>query len=77
MGYTPVETLVAATKLGGELMDMDVGLIEEGMLADVLLIDGDPMADVRILQDKARIVSVMKDGAFYRREEDVRLAALN
>jgi imidazolonepropionase-like amidohydrolase len=77
MGYTPTEALVAATKLGGELMDMDVGLIEVGKLADILLIDGDPLADLRILQDKARIVSVMKDGAFYRREEDVRLAALD
>jgi imidazolonepropionase-like amidohydrolase len=77
MGYTPTEALVAATKLGGELMDMDVGLIEAGKLADILLIDGDPLTNLTILQDKARIVSVMKDGAFHRRDEDVQLAALN
>jgi imidazolonepropionase-like amidohydrolase len=58
--------LVAATKLGGELMDMDVGQIKAGMLADLLLVDGDPTADVTILQDKARIPLVMKDGQFHR-----------
>jgi imidazolonepropionase-like amidohydrolase len=64
--FTPVEALVAATKLGGELMDMDVGQIKAGMLADLLLIDGDPTTDVTILQDKARIPVVMKDGQFHR-----------
>ena len=66
LGFTPVEALVAATKLGGELMAMEVGLIKAGMLADLLLIDGDPTADVTILQDKARIPVVMKDGQFHR-----------
>lgn len=65
-GFTPLEALVAVTKLGGELMDMDVGQIKGGMLADILLIDGDPTADVTILQDKARIPAVMKDGQFHR-----------
>jgi imidazolonepropionase-like amidohydrolase len=66
LGFTPVEALVAATKLGGELMEMDVGQIKTGMLADLLLVDGDPTADVTILQDKARIPAVMKDGRFHR-----------
>jgi imidazolonepropionase-like amidohydrolase len=66
LGFTPVEALVAATKLGGELMDLDVGQIKAGMLADLLLIDGDPSADVTILQDKERIPVVMKDGQFHR-----------
>ncbi|WP_397576242.1 amidohydrolase family protein [Sphingorhabdus sp.] len=65
-GFTPLEALVAVTKLGGELMDMDVGQIKGGMLADILLIDGDPTADVTILQDKTRIPAVMKDGQFHR-----------
>jgi imidazolonepropionase-like amidohydrolase len=66
MGYSPSEVLVAATKLGGELMDMDLGTIEAGKLADILLVDGNPLADLTILQDKARIPAVMKDGAFHR-----------
>jgi imidazolonepropionase-like amidohydrolase len=65
-GYTPVEALVAATRLGGELMDLDVGQVAPGMLADLLLIDGDPTTDVTILQDRTRIPMVMKDGRFHR-----------
>jgi imidazolonepropionase-like amidohydrolase len=66
LGYSPSEVLVAATKLGGELMDMDLGTIEAGKLADILLVDGDPLTDLTILQGKARIPAVMKDGAFHR-----------
>jgi imidazolonepropionase-like amidohydrolase len=54
------------TSLGGELMDMPLGQVKPGMLADLLLVDGDPAADVTILQDKARISAVMKDGKFHR-----------
>lgn len=66
LGFSPIEALVAATKHGGELMAMDVGEVKAGKLADLLLIDGDPTADVTILQDKARMPMVMKDGKFHR-----------
>jgi imidazolonepropionase-like amidohydrolase len=65
-GFSPIEALVAATSQGGALMDMALGQVKAGMLADLLLIDGDPTADVTILQDKARIPVVMKDGQFHR-----------
>ncbi len=65
-GFSPAETLCAATQQGGELMDMDVGQIKAGMLADILLVDGDPLRDITILQDKAKIPAIMKDGAFHR-----------
>jgi imidazolonepropionase-like amidohydrolase len=65
-GFTPVEALVAATRTGGEMVGFDVGTIEDGRLADMLLIDGDPTVDVSILQDRARIVAVMQDGVFHR-----------
>lgn len=65
-GYTPAEALVAATKLGGELMDLPVGQVKEGFLADLLLVDGDPTEDVTILQDKDRLAMIMKDGALYK-----------
>ena len=32
----------------------------------MLLVDGDPLADITVLQDKARILAVMKDGEFHR-----------
>jgi len=66
LGFTPIETLVAATKYGGELMDMPVGEIKPGMLADILLINGDPTQDVTLLQHRSRIPMIMKDGKFYR-----------
>ena len=66
LGYSPIEALVAATKTGGEMVGFDVGTVEEGRLADLLLVDGDPTADVGILQDRDRIVGVMQDGSFHR-----------
>jgi imidazolonepropionase-like amidohydrolase len=65
-GFTPAETLVAATRHAGELMGMDVGEVKPGMLADLLLVDGDPLDDITILQNKSKIPVVMKDGAFHR-----------
>ena len=41
-------------------------MIKEGYLADLLLVDGDPIADVRILQDKNRMLAIMKDGKFHK-----------
>lgn len=67
LGFSPTETLVAATKLGGELMDMDVGTIESGKLADLLLVDGNPLSDLALLQDISRMPVVMKGGAFHRK----------
>lgn len=66
--YTPSEALVAATRLGGELMGMgdELGLIREGYLADLLLVKGDPTEDVRILQDPNNLLAVMKDGRFHK-----------
>ncbi len=63
-GFSPTEALVAATKQGGALMGMPVGEIKPGMLADILLVDGDPTTDVTILQDKAKLHAIMKGGVF-------------
>ena len=65
-GYTPPEALKAATALGGELMGFEVGRIKEGWLADLLLVDGDPTQDVRVLQDKSKLVMIMKGGILYK-----------
>jgi len=68
LGFSPMEAIQAATKYGGEIMCMgnELGLVKEGYLADLLLVDGDPVADVRILQDKTRILAIMKDGKFHK-----------
>jgi imidazolonepropionase-like amidohydrolase len=71
VGMSPMETLLAATKHGGEIMGRpgELGQIKPGYLADLLLVDGDPLANIRILQDRNRILAVMKDGEFFRRPE--------
>lgn len=65
-GFTPIEALSAATLLGGELMGLEVGQVREGYLADLLLVDGDPTADVAILQDRDRLTMIMKDGQLHK-----------
>ncbi len=67
-GYSPMEAIVAATRLGGEIMmkGNELGQIKAGHLADLLLVDGNPLADVRILQDRDRLLAIMKDGAFHK-----------
>ena len=68
LGMSPMEAIMAATKYGGQIMMMghELGMIKEGYLADMLLVDGDPAANVKILQDKSRILAIMKDGQFHR-----------
>jgi imidazolonepropionase-like amidohydrolase len=67
-GFSPTETLVAATKQGGELMGMQVGVIAKGWLADLLLVDGNPLEDITILPDKARLSGIMLGGAWRKLE---------
>jgi imidazolonepropionase-like amidohydrolase len=75
-GFTPTEALVAATKTGGELMGRDpIGMVKPGWLADLLVVDGDPTRDVRVLQDQARLAIIMKDGAFHKRTAIARESA--
>ncbi|KKB61088.1 amidohydrolase [Robbsia andropogonis] len=67
-GYTPADALHAATTLGGALMGMpeSLGRIAPTYLADLLVVDGDPTEDLTILQDKQRLLGIMKDGAFHK-----------
>lgn len=69
LGFTPMEAIVGATRLGGEIMGMpnDLGQVREGYLADLLLVDGDPLAELRILEDQARLLAIMKNGKFHKR----------
>ncbi len=64
---SPAEALLCATRDGGATADPSgmVGTLEAGKLADLLIVDGDPSVDVRVLQQPGRITAVMKDGQFY------------
>ncbi len=68
LGFSPMEALMAATTHGGAMMGMgdELGQIKEGYLADMILVDGDPVANVRVLQEKDRLLAIMKDGAFHK-----------
>ncbi len=72
VGMTPMEAIQAATRYGGEIMGMgaELGMVREGYLADLLLVDGNPLTDVRILQDRNRLKMIMKDGKFHKRPEE-------
>lgn len=65
-GFTPAEALSAATMLGGQLMGQQVGQVKPGYLADLLLVDGDPTQDVRILQDANNIKMIMLGGRMHK-----------
>src|SRR4051794_27002761 len=71
LGFTPMEALVAATRYGGEIMMMpdELGLVKEGYLADLLLVDGDPLANIALLQEPNRLLAVMKNGVFQKAPE--------
>ncbi len=63
-GMTPAQALQAATSSGAELLGLadKIGSVEPGKLADLILVDGDPLADIGVLQDKNRIKLVLKEG---------------
>ena len=64
VGLTPLEVLTCATKTGAEIMGRghDLGTLEPGKLADVLLVEGDPTEDIRVLEDRRRLRAVIQGG---------------
>jgi imidazolonepropionase-like amidohydrolase len=74
--YTPAEALIMATRTNAELLAMSgkrnpypgkLGVVEEGALADLLLVDGDPTEDLKLIADPAKnFVVIMKDGKIYK-----------
>ena len=67
-GMSSTEALLCATRDGGAVADPNgmVGTLEAGKHADMLVVDGDPVADIRVLQDSARITAVIKGGRIYQ-----------
>jgi imidazolonepropionase-like amidohydrolase len=63
VGLTPVEAIHTATRNIGQAAGVAAGVIAEGYLADLLVVDGDPATDITVLQDPARRRAVLKDGA--------------
>ena len=64
VGFSSLEVIRCATKIGAEIMGRghEFGTLEPGKLADVLVVDGDVVADIAILQDRTRFIAVMQGG---------------
>jgi imidazolonepropionase-like amidohydrolase len=64
VGFTPMETIVCATKTGAEILgrEREIGTLEASKLADVLIVDGDVLADISILERRERFIAVMQSG---------------
>jgi imidazolonepropionase-like amidohydrolase len=70
-GMEPWEVLRAATAYGGEAWagnsNVLIGQIKKNYLADLIIVDGNPIKDIGLLSDKTHILGVMKNGDFYRK----------
>jgi imidazolonepropionase-like amidohydrolase len=68
LGYSPSEAMVCATRYGGEIMGMkdELGQVKEGFIADLLLVNGDPLQDLAMMVDENNLLVIMKDGALYK-----------
>ncbi len=74
--FTPAEVLVMATATNAELLTLSgprnpypgkLGVVQEGALADLLLVDGDPIANLKLIEEPAKnLVVIMKDGRIYK-----------
>lgn len=72
-GLTPLEAITAATRNGAEMMGLagELGEVTPGCLADLLVVRGDPLANLRVLLNKANIQHVIKDGVVQTFPEDL------
>ena len=68
-GMRPLDALVAATRTAADLLDIldETGTVEPGKAADLLIVEGDPLHDVRLLCDRERIAGVLRGGRWVRR----------
>ncbi|MDR3405793.1 MAG: amidohydrolase family protein [Chthoniobacter sp.] len=64
VGLTPLEVITCATKTGAEIMGRgdEFGTLEKGKLADVLIVDGDVVADISLLEDREKFIAVLQGG---------------
>jgi imidazolonepropionase-like amidohydrolase len=64
LGMTPMEAIIAATKVGAEALGLssEIGTLEQGKTADLLIVNGNPLDDITLLQDLQQLLIVMKAG---------------
>jgi imidazolonepropionase-like amidohydrolase len=64
VGFTPLEAIMCATKTGAEIMGRahEFGTVEPGKLADLLIVDGDVLTDITLLEDRQNFIAVLQGG---------------
>ena len=67
-GVTPMDAIVATTRTAAQCLGWDdrIGTLESGKLADIIVVKGDPLADIALLKDNDNIELVMKNGAIQK-----------
>ncbi len=78
-GLTPMQAIVATTKTAAECSCIGhlTGTVEPGKFADLLVVDGDPLADIKVLQNRERLALIMKDGKLHKNEIGARVRAMS
>jgi imidazolonepropionase-like amidohydrolase len=76
-GMTPMQAIVATTRTAAECCRLDslTGTLEPGKRADLLVVDGDPLSDIAVLQDRDRLAVIIKDGAVFKNALSARVPA--
>jgi imidazolonepropionase-like amidohydrolase len=66
LGMSPMQAIVASTSRGAECIERpELGALAAGRIADVLVVDGDPLDDISVLAERSHIHLVLKDGKPY------------
>jgi imidazolonepropionase-like amidohydrolase len=68
LGFSPSEALQCGTRIGGQVMGLgnELGEVKEGYLADLLLVDGDPLKDLDLVVHEKNLHVIMKEGSLYK-----------
>ena len=63
LGMSPMEAIISAGQKASECIGRpELGMLKAGCKADLLIVDGDPLSDIKILQDRDRLCMIIKDG---------------
>ncbi len=67
-GFTSMEAIMASTKVASEVLGLEkkIGTLGKGKLADLIVVNGDPLKDITLFQKQDKILAIMKEGNFYK-----------